>query len=35
MSDLFPDAEHIYSLSLERSTDEAIWKYAREHEYTL
>ena len=35
LSDLFPDASHVYSVSLERSTDDAIWNYAREHEYTI
>lgn len=35
VADIFPDSGHVYVLGLDRSSDAAVWKYARDHDYVL
>lgn len=35
LADLFPDSAHVDRVGLGGSTDNAVWDYAREHNYTL
>ncbi len=35
LANLYPQAEHVYRLGLDRAPDEVVWRYAREHEYTI
>ena len=35
LADLFPESQHVHSVGLGRSTDEAVWNYARDHGFTI
>lgn len=35
LADLFPGSEHVWHLGLHDVPDEAVWLYAREHDYTV
>jgi predicted nuclease of predicted toxin-antitoxin system len=35
ITDIFPEAEQVRSLGLEDSTDQEIWNFANENEYTI
>lgn len=35
LSDLYPNSDHVYRISLDRASDTALWDYAREHGFTL
>jgi len=35
LSDLYPGSAHVYSIGLDQASDLVLWKYAREHGFTL
>lgn len=35
LSDLFPDAQHVHLVGLDRASDEAVWFYALERGYMI
>ena len=35
LADLFPASEHVWNLDLHGVPDEAVWRYAREYEFTV
>ena len=35
LADLFPGLEHVWNLNLHSVPDEAVWRYAREHDFTV
>ena len=35
INDIFPEAEQVRNLGLENSTDQEIWNYAKEKDYTI
>ena len=35
LADVFPESEQVRRAGLDRATDEAIWAFAREHDYTI
>jgi predicted nuclease of predicted toxin-antitoxin system len=35
LADVFPDSEHVWNLNLHSVPDEAVWLYAREHQFTV
>ena len=35
LADLFPDSEHVHSAGLAHATDEQVWRYARDHGFTI
>jgi predicted nuclease of predicted toxin-antitoxin system len=35
LDDLFPGSEHVWNLKLHDVPDPMIWKYAREHDFTI
>jgi len=35
LADVFPDSQHVFQLGLDRASDEDIWIYARDHEFTI
>ena len=35
IKDVFPNAEQVRKLGLEDSSDEQIWRYAKQHEFTI
>jgi predicted nuclease of predicted toxin-antitoxin system len=35
LADLFPGSAHVWNVSLHSASDETVWLYAREHEFTV
>jgi predicted nuclease of predicted toxin-antitoxin system len=35
LADLFPHSEHVWNLNLHSVPDEAVWLFAREHDFTV
>ena len=35
LADVFPGSAHVHALGLGGASDEAVWRYAREHGFTL
>jgi predicted nuclease of predicted toxin-antitoxin system len=35
LADVFPDSSHVQTLGLDRATDDAVWRHARAHGYTI
>lgn len=35
LADVYPDAEHVHRIGLDRASDEMIWDYARANGYTI
>ena len=35
LADLFPESAHVMSLDLDATSDNAIWRYARAHAFTI
>ncbi len=35
LADIHPDSAHVQSLQLDRSSDEAVWNYARQHGFII
>ena len=35
LADVFPGSAHVHALGLGSASDEAVWRYAREHGFTL
>ena len=35
LSDIYPDSTHVYSVRLDRASDEVVWAYARENNYII
>ena len=35
LSDIFPDAQHVRNVALERADDLTLWRYAKVHDYAL
>lgn len=35
LADVFPDSQHVFQLGLDRTSDEDIWTYARDHEFII
>lgn len=35
LTDIFPNSTHVYLKGLDRTTDEEVWKWAQEHEFTI
>jgi predicted nuclease of predicted toxin-antitoxin system len=35
LHDVFPDANHVVNVGLDRATDDAVWQYALTHDYTI
>ena len=35
LADIFPGAEHVFRLGLDRASDEVVWKFAQEQGFTL
>lgn len=35
LSDVFPGSDHVFRLGLDKATDDAVWNYAYDHNFTL
>jgi predicted nuclease of predicted toxin-antitoxin system len=35
LTDLYPNSRHVMEVGLDRSLDERVWNYARQHEYLI
>ncbi|MDQ1524191.1 MAG: hypothetical protein QOG00_3686 [Pyrinomonadaceae bacterium] len=35
LSDLYPDSTHVYLVGLEQVSDQAVWEYARRHDFIV
>ena len=35
LADLYPGSEHVSRIGLDRASDEAVWDYARDNEYSI
>ncbi len=35
LADLFPGSAHMYTLGLDRTSDEDVWRYASEHDFVV
>jgi predicted nuclease of predicted toxin-antitoxin system len=35
LADVYPDASHVALVGLERAADDDVWRYAREHDFTI
>ena len=35
LADLYPNAEHVYLLGLDKANDRMVWEYARNHDYII
>lgn len=35
LADLFPGSEHMHTLVLDRTSDEDVWRYARQHNFVI
>jgi predicted nuclease of predicted toxin-antitoxin system len=35
LADLYPDSAHVQSVGLDRSSDEVLWVYARDHGFSI
>lgn len=35
LADVFPASSHVFSVGLDRSPDQAVWAYARDHQFLL
>ncbi|MFN8633968.1 MAG: DUF5615 family PIN-like protein [Chloroflexota bacterium] len=35
LADVYPDASHVARVGLERASDDVVWRYARDHGYTI
>jgi predicted nuclease of predicted toxin-antitoxin system len=35
LADVFPDSQHVFQLGLDRASDDAVWTYARDHEFII
>jgi predicted nuclease of predicted toxin-antitoxin system len=33
--DVFPESSHVQSVNLDRASDDVVWRFAREHGYTI